>query len=364
MAWTARQGEDLVEHIESEKELDAHCKELARLIGDARHMVAYTGAGISCSAGIPDFRVGFVFWFRRRSAFSAFRLRCLPPSHTPSHQGPKGVWTLAAEGKQVENAQPTISAIPTLGHMSLVALQDRGILKHLISSNCDGLHVKSGILPDRITEVHGNSNLEECSDCERKYYRDFPTHVKLSRGLTEKIQLKGRAEKHFTGRFCVCGGTLCDSIINFGENLSEKAIEDGFLHGGKADLMVAMGASLTVSPSCDMVAAVKRRGRGKLVIINLQKTPYDEMCDLRIFAKTDDVWQRVMSYLNIPVPPFTLQRRLCVWSSDEGGAHSVKLLGLTADGTPATWVKAAASAEGTQLVGKYAETYARKIFLL
>ncbi len=61
MAWTARKGEDLLEHVESDAELDAHCRELARLIVESRHMVAYTGAGISCSAGIPDFRVRTVF---------------------------------------------------------------------------------------------------------------------------------------------------------------------------------------------------------------------------------------------------------------------------------------------------------------
>jgi hypothetical protein len=61
MAWTARKGEDLVEHHESEAQLDVHCKELARLIGDAEHFVAYTGAGISCSAGVPSFRVSWVF---------------------------------------------------------------------------------------------------------------------------------------------------------------------------------------------------------------------------------------------------------------------------------------------------------------
>ncbi len=248
----------------------------------------------------------------------------------------------------MEHAQPTISAIPTLAHMALVEMQNRGLLKHLISSNCDGLHVKSGILPQHITEVHGNSNSEECCQCERHYYRDFPTHARVNRVLAERAQLTGRAEKHFTGRHCFCGGPLCDTIINFGENLSEKAIQDGFQHGRQADLMVAMGASLTVSPSCDMVAATKK-SRGKLVIINLQKTPYDDICDLRIFAKTDAVWARVMKHLAIPVPPFTLRRRLCLY--EDGGA--IKLVGIAADGTPATWVKSAASVSGPTVTARF-----------
>lgn len=106
--------------------------------------------------------------------------------------------------------------------------------------------------------------------------------------LVEHLKLVGRAANHFTGRMCICGGPLCDSIINFGENLSEKVLKTGFYHGNAADLMVAMGASLTVSPSCDMVAACKRKrggGASKLVIINLQRTPYDDICDLRYGAR-------------------------------------------------------------------------------
>lgn len=139
-----------------------------------------------------------------------------------------------------------------------------------------------------------------------------------------------------------------DSIINFGENLSEKAIDDGFYHGKKADVMVAMGASLTVSPSCNMVEATKKSG-GKLVIINLQKTPYDDICDLRIFAKTDDVWKKVMKCLNYDIPEFKLERRVAFWKEED----TVNCVGVARDGTPSTWLKAIASVKGPSLENKY-----------
>jgi len=282
-------------------------------------MVCYTGAGISCSAGIPDFR------------------------------GPEGVWTLAAQGKKAQAKVDVLQAIPTKAHMSLVDLQNRGVMKHLISSNCDGLHVKSGIKPDNITEVHGNSNREECQNCGKSYYRDYRTSSRPNVALIQKLNLKGRAQRHFTGRMCICGGPLMDSIINFGEDLSEKAIRNGFHHGQHADLMVAMGASLTVSPSCDMVGATPKHG-GRLCIINLQKTPFDDVCDLRIFAKTDDVWMRVMLKLGFAIPEFSLSRRLAFWEGDEG---RVQALGMADDGTPQAWNPALAFVDGPKVLERF-----------
>ena len=107
-----------VERFDKPSVVDELATKLAHQIKNGKHFIAFTGAGVSTSAGIPDFR------------------------------GPEGAWTLRAQGRQLDfKATTTLQAIPTPTHMALVELQNRGFLKYLISQNCDGLHRRSGILP-------------------------------------------------------------------------------------------------------------------------------------------------------------------------------------------------------------------------
>ena len=61
------------------------------------------------------------------------------------------MWTLQAQGRsRKEPTTSVLKAMPTPTHMSLVALQNAGILKYLISQNVDGLHRRSGMLPEKV----------------------------------------------------------------------------------------------------------------------------------------------------------------------------------------------------------------------
>ena len=118
--------DEIEEFEDSPADLEVKIKKLTHLVGESKHLVVFTGAGISTSASIPDYR------------------------------GPNGVWTLKAQGKKPKAGRSFDDAIPTPCHMTLKELQDRDLLKYVVSQNVDGLHRRSGILKERISELHGN----------------------------------------------------------------------------------------------------------------------------------------------------------------------------------------------------------------
>merc|ERR1712154_657044 len=76
-----------------------------------------------------------------------------------------------------------------------------------------------------------------------------------------------------------------------------------------------------------------------LVIVNLQKTPLDDVCSLRIFAKIDDVMAPLMKELGLEIPEWKLQRFMKVTVQPlENGADLKKLViaAVDVDGINAT----------------------------
>eukprot|EP00771_Trimastix_marina_P000268 gnl/Trimastix_PCT/1280.p1 GENE.gnl/Trimastix_PCT/1280~~gnl/Trimastix_PCT/1280.p1 ORF type:complete len:532 (+),score=133.72 gnl/Trimastix_PCT/1280:155-1750(+) len=288
--------EQMEEHYESPEQMRSKARRIAQMIRSSNHCVFFTGAGVSTSTGIPDFR------------------------------GPQGVWTLAAKGEQrTERAVDTLAALPSLTHMAMVTLIREGRLKFVISQNCDGLHRRSGIPSDKIAELHGNTNIERCTNpsCKKEYFRDY--HVRRAHGVFE----------HETGAHCrLCGAPLVDTIVNFGENLPTSALEAGFRHAGQADLLIALGSSLTVTPAADMPREVGRRRRHDLVICNKQITPLDNLASLRVFGNCDDLMRGVMEELGLPIHPWRLHRHVIVHHDAAQGRCSVQ--GCDEDGVPAS----------------------------
>ncbi|KAJ7390165.1 NAD-dependent protein deacetylase sirtuin-7 [Desmophyllum pertusum] len=231
--------------------LDEKTTELAEAIVKAKCVVVYTGAGVSTAASIPDYR------------------------------GPDGVWTRLSRGEKL-GSYNLADADPTLTHMSITKLYQEGLVKHVVSQNCDGLHVRSGLPPEALSEVHGNMFVEVCTECEENdkiYYRLFD--------VTENTRLR----RHHTNRYCQeCGSQLRDTIVHFGEkgNLRWPLNWEGALEMAKmADCILCLGSSLKVLKRYHALWGMNRvkTRRPNLYIVNLQWTPKDDLAALKISGK-------------------------------------------------------------------------------
>ena len=215
-------------------DLDKRLNTLAEWMFEARHLVVFTGAGISTESGLADFR------------------------------GPDGLWTRQAKGLPTKSID-FASAEPNAGHLAIAELQRMGKLAFLISQNVDNLHLKSGIRPELIAELHGNITRLRCQSCEF-----------LMDNVGDVIPCP------------ICGGQMASSVVDFGQSLPQHDLEDAYGHSKRADLFLAVGSSLVVTPAAGMPRVALQAG-ARLVIINQGETPLDSAAHLRFEEKISDV---------------------------------------------------------------------------
>ncbi|KAL5861699.1 hypothetical protein ACOSQ4_002995 [Xanthoceras sorbifolium] len=274
--------------------LQQKIEELAAIIKESKHLVAFTGAGISTSCGIPDFR------------------------------GPKGVWTLQSEGKDVPEASvPFHCAMPSITHMALVELEKAGILKFVISQNVDSLHLRSGIPREKLAELHGNSFSENCQSCGVEYLRDFEI---------ETIGMKK------TPRRCAdvqCGDRLRDTVVDWEGALPPKEMNLAAEQCRMADVVL----------SCNLPLK-SLRGGGKIVIVNLQPTPKDNKASLVIHGLVDKVISGLIHHLDLRIPPHVrvdlVQISLTQFRSSQSDKYvqwSLKIGSVFGIKAPLPWIK-------------------------
>jgi NAD+-dependent protein deacetylase sirtuin 6 len=177
---------------------------------------------------------------------------------------------------------------PTFTHYSITELVRQGLVGYVISTNMDALHARSGLPVHLLNEQHGNKHKERCERCSKDYYRQFDT-----------LKTVNSPRGHLTGRNCTfCGERLRDSIVHFSEFVRPEEVMTAMYNSRKCDLAVVLGTSMNVQPAASFPDKCFKNG-GKLVIINLQKTPFDSLASIRIFAKTDDVMRMLMEELHI-----------------------------------------------------------------
>jgi len=155
-------------------------------------------------------------------------------------------------------------------------------------TNCDGLHRRSGIKIEDMCEIHGNAYKECCQECGEEYLRGFTVREKGNRNI-ENYKI--------TGRYCEkenCMGKLLATCVAFGESVLD--LEKATIHSKKSEVTLVLGTSMRVSPACQLPFYNKN---SKMILVNLQTTPYDENSTVRSFSKTDIFMKLLMKELNL-----------------------------------------------------------------
>ncbi|MDR0878149.1 MAG: NAD-dependent deacetylase [Treponema sp.] len=245
---------------------------LFQRIKKARHCVALTGAGVSTLSGIRDFR-------GKNGLYNA------GPTGQPEaekifdleyfEQDPSFYYKAA--GSFVYNIN---EKEPSVVHRVLAALEQRGLLKALITQNIDLLHQKGG--SRRVIEVHGSPQIHYCLHC---------AGVRMDFEEAAAIVHSGALP-----RCPRCNRVLKPAITFFGESLPMEALRDAGTEAQNADLMLVLGTSLTVNPAASLPDYTLRNG-GDVVIVNNQSTRLDGRA-VQHFADLGEVFEGLQKLLN------------------------------------------------------------------
>ncbi len=224
-----RDDEDIQEYFDTPSTIKANVARLAVALREGTCIV-FSGAGISTSSGLPDYR------------------------------GPKGVWTLREKGIEPDFPVTLENAKPTTGHVVVSSLVKEGLVRAVVTTNIDGLHQKAGVAEEKIAELHGNCFKTCCKDCKTIAVHDYDV-------------LKPKAnDDHVTGRKCdKCGGALLDNIVHFGEPLASNDFARAGTWAKSSDYALVLGTSLRVRPANTLPQMVSK----EVFVVNLQKTPLD-----------------------------------------------------------------------------------------
>ena len=235
------------------KDLETAVDALKRLLEGARTIAPFTGAGISTECGIPDFRSPGGVWTKNRPVpFDEF---------VASREMRNESWR-----RRFAMDEQFALAKPGRGHLALATLYRLGKAPAVITQNIDNLHQISGIAPEHVIELHGNTSYALCLDCGMRYELNW---------VREKFRNGDEQAPD-----CVeCGGHIKTATISFGQAMPEREMQRAEQLTLDCDLFLAIGSSLVVWPAAGFPLMAKRNG-ARLVIINREGTDFDEMADL------------------------------------------------------------------------------------
>ncbi|ALG84500.1 Sir2 family NAD-dependent protein deacetylase [Gordonia phthalatica] len=261
---------------------DSDPQQRAELLADhlaGRRVVALTGAGISTSSGIPDYR----------SPGSPKRNPMTIDAFLSSPESRRRYWARNHLGwRHMDAAQPNAA------HRALVSLQEQGVVTGVITQNVDMLHMKAGSHP--VIDLHGSYGRVRCLDCGAviSRHRHAEALEAANPGFTRRVASRGAIEVapdadaalEVIGDFVMlpcsnCGGILKPDIVYFGETVPKATVERAFAMVDDADAILVAGSSLTVMSGLRFARRAAAADK-PVFIVNRGGTRGDELAELKI----------------------------------------------------------------------------------
>jgi NAD-dependent deacetylase len=240
----------------------------ADLIRNARHAVAFTGAGISTPSGIPDFRSSRTGLWKHSDPMKVASL-------TSFRHSPQVFFDwLRPLARQILLSEPNPA------HLALAKMETAGFLKAIITQNIDGLHQRAG--SRTVLEVHGSMNTLSCQNCRQT----FPSQL-----FSESFINEG------TIPHCPhCQSTLKPDIVLYEEMLPAVTWQMAANHSQQADVFLVAGSSLEVMPAAGLpYSAVENKA--SLIINNLSPTYLDDSASVLLPLDVAEALPAMIRYL-------------------------------------------------------------------
>lgn len=235
-------------------------EELLKLINDSNNIVFFSGAGVSTSSGIKDFR----------SKDGLYNMNYkYPPEEILSHSF--FIENTEEFYRFYKDKMNCLENNPNICHKFLTKLENRSKLKGIITQNIDGLHTKAG--SKNVLELHGSIYRNYCTLCHKEYKAD---DVFNSKSLIPT---------------CSCKGIIKPDVVLYEEMLDLNTLNKSIELIEHADLLIVAGTSLTVYPASSLINYFNGKN---LVIINKDTTNYDNIANLVLNEDIEEVFE----YLN------------------------------------------------------------------
>jgi len=217
--------------------MDSSLEQAIEVLQKAKHVTAFTGAGISVESGIPPFRGENGIWGK-------YDPQVLELDYF--FRNPERSWNVIKEifYDFFGNAKPNDA------HIGIANWEHKGKVKAVITQNIDNLHQEAG--SSVVHEFHGNSKHLICTKCGLRKAVDEETFASLPPLCPE------------------CGGLLKPDFIFFGEAIPSDAYEHSVEESRLADVFLLVGTTGEVVPASYIPQMAKQQGA---TIIEINPNP-------------------------------------------------------------------------------------------